>query len=671
MSVDDYPFHHSRPIKASELPDGYFHIIPGRLVSPPLDSSVIDRAKSDWSRAVGKELPVSILEKKDFSSIPHVYPECPPSKRGFMLGFVTIATLWNDEMDTFRTDEHQAIVDDCASEIVSSVKTGTSIACDDKINNIYYSALTGILPELGCPDDEQKIVLKEILTMLQSQPMPSLEQMTFDAYKEQKCKNDAGMFAKLVIPICHDLHISESEQASVASLIKLGSLITGLANDYESFHRDFEEHATSGSLNVIPNAMAVLMANYDYTEEEANNILRREILSLERQFLTKYDAWKASPAFKSADLRAYMALWVTSVGGTCYAQAISPRYHGLKLKTTADDRAQLVCRNKRNYRLHGYPPPASFKQSSETLRKDGTNSSAGGQGDILAPFKKASAEQLCMAPYEYTRSAPGKQTISKFIECLRSWLHLPDDSASVIEHITNMIFHSTLMIDDIEDDSMLRRGKPAAHIVFGKAQTVNSATYLYAKATRDLDQLQQDACKAAFLDELETLALGQALDLHWKFQKTCPTTGEYLTMVDNKTGGLFRMTLRLLEIESKAEPCPDLMQLITLMGRYYQIRDDYLNLTSDEYTGTKGYCEDLSEGKLSFPLIHALQNSPEADMLRGLLFQRENGHELSLDMKSYIVAEMRKVGSLAHARETALQLFDAMMGLIAMVKAVI
>ncbi|KAL7655894.1 hypothetical protein ACMYSQ_005027 [Aspergillus niger] len=669
MSVDDYPFHHSRPVEASELPDGYFHIIPCRLISPPLDSSIIDRAKDDWSRAVGKELPVSILNEKDFSSFPHVYPECPPSKRGLMLGFVTIATLWNDEMGTLRTDEHQAIVDDLALATMSRVKTGTSIACDYKINNIYYSALKGILPQLGCRDDEQNTVLKEFLAILRSQPMPSLNQITFDAYKEQKSKSNAGMFAKLVIPICHDLHISESEQASVASLIKLGSLITGLANDYESFYKDFEEHATSGSLDVIPNAMAVLMANYDYTEEEANNILRREILSLERQFLTNYDDWKASPAFKSADLRAYMALWATSVGGTCYAQAISPRYHGLKLKTTAEDRAQLVCRNKRNYRLHGYPPPASFKQSSETLRNHGTNSSAGGQGDILAPFKKASAEQLCMAPYEYTRSTPGKQTISKFIECLRSWLHLPDDSASVIEHITNMIFHSTLMIDDIEDDSMLRRGKPAAHVVFGKAQTVNSATYLYAKATRDLDQLQQDACKAAFLDELETLALGQALDLHWKFQKTCPTTGEYLTMVDNKTGGLFRMTLRLLEIESKAEPCPDLMQLITLMGRYYQIRDDYLNLTSDEYTGTKGYCEDLSEGKLSFPLIHALQNSPEADMLRGLLFHRENGHELSLDMKSYIVAEMRKVGSLAHARETALQLFDAMMGTLERVEA--
>jgi geranylgeranyl diphosphate synthase type 3 len=53
-------------------------------------------------------------------------------------------------------------------------------------------------------------------------------------------------------------------------------------------------------------------------------------------------------------------------------------------------------------------------------------------------------------------------------------------------------------------------------------------------------------------------------------------------MVDNKTGGFFRMALRLMEIESGAAPCADLMHLITLMGRYYQIRDDYLNLTSDE-----------------------------------------------------------------------------------------
>ncbi|GLB11827.1 hypothetical protein AtubIFM57258_008699 [Aspergillus tubingensis] len=493
--------------------------------------------------------------------------------------------------------------------------------------------------------------------------------MSFDAYKEQRSQNSAGKFASLVIPIFHRLHISEDEQASVASLIKLGSLITGLASDYESFHVDFDKHATSDSLEFISNAMAVLMANYGYTEEEASDILKSVILFLERQFLIDYDDWKASPGSKSTDLRAYMALWVTSVGGACYAQAISPRYHELELKTTAEDRAQLTGRNKISYNLHGYPPPASTRKTSSTPRKDVTILSAGDKRDILAPFQKAPAEQLCMAPYEYTRLTAGKKMMSRFIECLRTWLDLPDTSATVIEHVTDMIFQSTLMIDDIEDDSMLRRGKPAAHLVFGKSQTINSATYLFAKASRDLDQLQQDACKAAFLDELETLALGQALDLHWKFQKKCPTTSEYLNMVDNKTGGLFRMALRVMEIESKTEPCPELMHLITLMGRYYQIRDDYMNLTSDEYTETKGYCEDLSEGKLSFPLIHALQNSPAADMVKGLLFHRENGQELSLDMKRYIVAEMKKAGSLAYARNTAMQLFDAMMETLERVEA--
>jgi geranylgeranyl diphosphate synthase type 3 len=42
------------------------------------------------------------------------------------------------------------------------------------------------------------------------------------------------------------------------------------------------------------------------------------------------------------------------------------------------------------------------------------------------------------------------------------------------------------------------------------------------------------------------------------------------------------MALRLMQVEARAEPCQDLSHLITLMGRYYQIRDDYLNLTSQE-----------------------------------------------------------------------------------------
>lgn len=110
-----------------------------------------------------------------------VFPTYPASIRVYATAFI------------IDLRQHQAIVDDLALAIMSRVKTGTSIACDYKINNIYYSALTGILPQLGCRDDEQNTVLKEFLAILRSQPMPSLNQITFDAYKEQISKSNAGM----------------------------------------------------------------------------------------------------------------------------------------------------------------------------------------------------------------------------------------------------------------------------------------------------------------------------------------------------------------------------------------------------------------------------------------------------------------------------------------------
>ncbi|KAL4791908.1 isoprenoid synthase domain-containing protein [Aspergillus venezuelensis] len=645
---DDYSFQYSRPIEASELPEGYFHILPCRLASSAVDEGVIAQMKNDWTRVVGKDPAASMKNNKTLSNFLHVMPECIPSKMTPVLRFATMVGLWDDETDCLATEMHQALVDDLGLAIVSRLKNGSPTSCEYKVNKLYYDTLIESIQQVGAPDDQHNTILQGFLGLLNSQTVPPLDKVTFEAYKNQRSISSAGLFAISLIPICHNLQVSESEQASVSSFIRLGSLIAGLVNDFESFHKEFEEHTISDSLDVMHNAIAVLMANYNYTEQEASDILKEEILSLERQLLADYEAWKASSSPKSSEMRSYMALCIIGVGGSCYCQATSSRYHGLNLSTTADDRAKLVGRSNKTYRLNGYPPPATSKQSSAALTKDTGILPTGGPDGILAPFEKASVDQ----------------TLAKFIECLRSWISVPDNSASVIERVGNLLFHSSLMVDDIEDDSLLRRGKPAAHVVFGKSQTINSATYLFAKATREIGHLQQAASKTAFLEELETLAHGQALDLYWKFQKICPTISEYLTMVDHKTGGFFRMVVRLMELEAKAEePFPDLIHLVTLMGRYYQIRDDYMNLTSDEYTGTKGYCEDLSEGKFSFPLIHTLQHSPRptADMLRGLLFHRDNSHELSPDIKAYIVSKMANAGSLAYTQDTAMELFDAMM----------
>lgn len=83
-------------------------------------------------------------------------------------------------------------------------------------------------------------------------------------------------------------------------------------------------------------------------------------------------------------------------------------------------------------------------------------------------------------------------------------------------------------------------------------------------------------------DELSNLHTGQSLDLYWRYHGRCPSINEYIMMVDNKTGGLFRLMLRLMEAESPNASSASLVKLLTLTGRYYQIRDDYLNLTSAE-----------------------------------------------------------------------------------------
>jgi geranylgeranyl diphosphate synthase type 3 len=188
-----------------------------------------------------------------------------------------------------------------------------------------------------------------------------------------------------------------------------------------------------------------------------------------------------------------------------------------------------------------------------------------------------------------------------------------------------------------------------------------------------------------FIDGLETLSLGQALDLHWKYHGICPSVDDYLSMIDSKTGAFFRMTAELMGTEGRNAITPELLDLICLTGRYYQLRDDLLNLSSDQvgfpedcacfphikrladhvssrkYTLTKGFCDDLNEGKYSLPLIHFLQNAQSPELVSGLLRNRATSNEeMSDSVKAWILAQMKAAGSLDYTRKVVDELFSTM-----------
>jgi geranylgeranyl pyrophosphate synthase len=118
------------------------------------------------------------------------------------------------------------------------------------------------------------------------------------------------------------------------------------------------------------------------------------------------------------------------------------------------------------------------------------------------------------------------------IDALNVWYEVPGRSTKHISSVLHGLHTSSLMLDDIEDDSPLRRGKPATHCVFGTAQTINSANFQFVE-TLDIVRTELGSeCLKVYAEELRLLHIGQSLDLHWTSQVRCPSTAEYMKMVD-------------------------------------------------------------------------------------------------------------------------------------------
>lgn len=261
-------------------------------------------------------------------------------------------------------------------------------------------------------------------------------------------------------------------------------------------------------------------------------------------------------------------------------------------------------------------------------------------------------EKVVTGPFRYLYEHPGKDFRSLLINAFDSWLEVPRESLEVITKAIGMLHTASLLVDDVEDSSLLRRGYPVAHSIFGVPQTINSSNYVYFCALQELQKLKSQKAISIFADELVNLHRGQGMDLHWRDTLTCPTEDDYLEMVGNKTGGLFRLGIKLMQAESRS--LIDCVPLVNIIGLIYQIADDYKNLASKEYSDNKGMCEDLTEGKFSFPVIHSIRSDPSNLQLLNILKQKTNEEEV----KRFAVNYMEKTGSFDYTRKVVTVLIE-------------
>ena len=133
----------------------------------------------------------------------------------------------------------------------------------------------------------------------------------------------------------------------------------------------------------------------------------------------------------------------------------------------------------------------------------------------------------------------------------------------------------------------------------------------------------------------------------------CPYFVEYYKMILDKTGGLFRLAVGLMQSFAAKHKDTDFTPLVNNLGLYFQIRDDLINLSDEEYFKSKSFCEDLTEGKFSFPIIHYIHHSDENDTrLLSILKQRTE----DLELKKYAQGLMKEAGSLQYTRDKCIEL---------------
>jgi geranylgeranyl diphosphate synthase, type III len=153
---------------------------------------------------------------------------------------------------------------------------------------------------------------------------------------------------------------------------------------------------------------------------------------------------------------------------------------------------------------------------------------------------------------------------------------------------------------------------------------------------------------------------GQGMEIWWRDNFVSPSEDEYRQMVMRKCGGLFSLAVRLMQLFSSEDVRSmfNFDHLCQLLALLFQIRDDYCNLISKEYANNKSYCEDLTEGKFSFPILHAVNTHESDTRIIHILKQRTQDVEL----KRYCVQLLHEFGSIEYTRricqDLAKQVYD-------------
>lgn len=287
--------------------------------------------------------------------------------------------------------------------------------------------------------------------------------------------------------------------------------------------------------------------------------------------------------------------------------------------------------------------------------------------ELIASYYVGNGSHPDMDAYLYAPLAKysangGKRTrpVVCFLGCMAvgGSAELASSAAASVEH-----FHTAALIhDDIADEGELRRGEPCLHLTMGLGLAINAGDLALSQVTGTVlqDDRLDDATKVRVLGELVRMTTrtieGQALDIGWaRDARWDISEDDYLAMASHKTA-YYSVAVPLacgaIIGGGTDEQVEALRSFGMATGLAFQLQDDLLNLVGDKESVAKDFRCDITEGKRTLMVVHALANPQVSEELRGIL----SAHTTDPELLARAVELMEQAGSIAHARELSLKL---------------
>ena len=230
--------------------------------------------------------------------------------------------------------------------------------------------------------------------------------------------------------------------------------------------------------------------------------------------------------------------------------------------------------------------------------------------------------------------------------------------------IPEVVHNGTLIIDDIEDSSELRRGKPCTYKIYGVDIAVNAGNAMYYLPLLPLMEKRSQMSTSklrnlyeVYTQEMVNLSLGQAMDIAWHrgiAHADELREGDYLQMCAYKTGTLARMAARLGAVlaDASEELVEKLGKFAESIGVAFQMQDDVLDLTNEEFAENKGgRGQDITEGKRTLMVINTFKTAKTKDRKR--LIKILSMHTSDQVLKDEAIEIMQRYNSIIYAKQTA------------------